>query len=304
VPLVTTFNRDKNLDHYIREFVDYLSIEKRRSPNTAKAYGRDMDKFSVEFQKTPLEDISTNQIRDFLLKLRKNGLSARSIARLQSSIRSFFVFLIDEKITDKNPAELLETPKAWQKLPGVLSLEEVDRLIKAPDLKTPEGLRDKAMLEVLYAAGVRVSELINLEANKVNLQMGFILAFGKGSKERLIPIGDAAKEAIENYTLMARPGFTKGQNIAPLFLTRRGGAMTRQGFWKIIKHYTLIQGINKPVSPHTLRHAFATHLLEGGADLRSVQQMLGHSDISTTQIYTHVMQTRLREIHEKYHPRP
>ncbi len=292
------------MDHYIREFVDYLSIEKRRSPNTAEAYGRDMGKFSAEFQKTPLEDISTNQIRDFLLKLRKNGLSARSIARLQSSIRSFYAFLIEEKITDKNPAELLETPKIWQKLPGVLSFEEVDRLISAPDPKTPEGLRDKAMLEVLYAAGVRVSELINLEAAKVNLEMGFILAFGKGSKERLIPIGDAAKQAIEDYMLIARPGFAKGRNIAPLFLTRRGGAMTRQGFWKIIKRYTLIQGINKPVSPHTLRHAFATHLLEGGADLRSVQQMLGHSDISTTQIYTHVMQTRLREIHEKYHPRP
>ncbi len=292
------------LQHYIREFVDYLSIEKRRSLNTTEAYRRDMNKFANEFKNDRLEDISVNNIREFLLKLRQSGLSTRSIARLQSSIRSFFEFLIQEKITDKNPAELLETPKLLQKLPDVLSLEEVDRLINAPDLKTQEGLRDKAMLEILYAAGVRVSELINLEASKVNLQMGFVLAFGKGSKERLIPIGDAAKHAVEDYVLRARPGFTKGRNVSELFLTRRGKAMTRQGFWKIIKRYTLIEGIKKPVSPHTLRHAFATHLLEGGADLRSVQQMLGHSDISTTQIYTHVMQTRLREIHEKYHPRP
>ncbi len=291
------------MEHYIREFVDYLSIEKRRSRNTAEAYGRDMAKFSAEFKSIPLEDISTNQIRDFLLKIRKSGLSAQSIARLQSSIKSFYGFLIEEKIVEKNPAELLETPKLWKKLPGVLNFDEVERLINAPDLKTPEGIRDKAMLEVLYAAGVRVSELIQLEASKVNLQMGFILAFGKGSKERLIPIGDAAKLAIEDYILRARPGFSKGKNVPQLFLTRRGAAMTRQGFWKIIKRYTLLEGITKPVSPHTLRHAFATHLLEGGADLRSVQQMLGHSDISTTQIYTHVMQTRLREIHEKYHPR-
>ena len=292
------------MGHYLREFIDYLSIEKRKSPNTTDAYGRDVGKFSKEFQGTHFKDISTAQVREFMLKLRSNGLSPRSIARLQSSIKSFYAFLIQEKVVDKNPAELLETPKLWQKLPGVLSFDEVGRLINAPDTETLEGLRDKAMLEILYATGVRVSELIKLEASKVNMQMGFIMAFGKGSKERLIPIGEAAKLAVEDYLLKARPGFIKGRMIPELFLTRRGGAMTRQGFWKIIKRYTLKEGITKTVSPHTLRHAFATHLLEGGADLRSVQQMLGHSDISTTQIYTHVMQKRLREIHGKFHPRP
>jgi integrase/recombinase XerD len=268
------------------------------------AYGRDVGKFANEFRDVPLEEISTLQVCEFLLKLRSNELSPRSIARLQSSIRSFYAFLIQEKVVKKNPAELLESPKLWQRLPGTLSFNEVGRLINAPNMKTLEGIRDKAMLEILYATGVRVSELIKLEGAKVNLQMGFILAFGKGSKERLIPIGEAAKLAVEDYILRARPGFTRGKIITDLFLTRRGGAMTRQGFWKIIKRYTLQEGIQKVVSPHTLRHAFATHLLEGGADLRSVQQMLGHSDISTTQIYTHVMHQRLREIHEKYHPRP
>ena len=200
---------------YIKEFINFLLIEKRRSSNTVEAYGTDLEKFSKKFRDVPLKKISTTLIRNFLLKHRKNGLSASSIARLQSSIKSFFSYLIEEKIIDINPAELLETPKLWKKLPVMMSLEEVEQLINAPDNNTPEGLRDKAMLEVLYATGVRVSELIQLEVQKTNLQMGFILAFGKGSKERLVPLGEAAKHAIESYILKARPGFSKGRSISP-----------------------------------------------------------------------------------------
>ena len=202
-----------------------------------------------------------------------------------------------------NPAEILESPQPWRKLPGVMSFQEVESLLAGPDPKTPAGLRDRAMLEILYSTGLRVSELVALSADNLNLEMGYVRTIGKGSKERVVPLGELAKEAVESYLLNARFVFAKKSHSKNLFLNRRGEKMTRQGLWKIIRQYALKVGIKSPVSPHGLRHAFATHLLEGGADLRSVQQMLGHSDISTTQIYTHVMQKHLRETHDKFHPR-
>ena len=229
------------------------------------------------------------------------------MARSLSSIKSFFKYLCQDKQFQNNPAEILETPKRWRKLPDVLSSEDVDKLLKCPDLESVLGLRDKAMLEILYASGLRVSELINLQVSQLDMQVGYLRTLGKGSKERIVPIGAMAKRAVENYILNSRPALVfsrkDGGKAEELFVTRRGRGMTRQGFWKLLKGYVTQANIRASVSPHTLRHAFATHLLERGADLRSVQQMLGHSDISTTQIYTHILGKRMLEIHQQFHPR-
>ena len=297
----------------IQEFSDYLRIEKRNSPHTVSAYRRDLIRFSTELAGQEVDSVTTADIRGFLISLREQGLSSASVARSLSSIKSFFKYLCqDKQFKDNpvqgNPAEILETPKRWRKLPDVLSPEDVDNLLKSPDTETVLGARDKAMLEVLYASGLRVSELINLKINQLDMEVGYLRTLGKGSKERIVPIGAMAKKAVEDYILNSRPALVSsrkdGGKPEELFVTRRGRGMTRQGFWKLLKGYVTQANIRASVSPHTLRHAFATHLLERGADLRSVQQMLGHSDISTTQIYTHILGKRMLEIHQQFHPRP
>ncbi len=285
------------------QFADFLLIEKRHSLNTQKSYIRDVAGFLSAVKALPFSEIDTEHVRHYFIGLRERGLSSASIARCMSSLKSFFRFLVDEKQIDASPVENLETPRKWRKLPETLSFEEVDAILSAPDLSHPRGLRDKAMLETLYASGLRVSELINLTPGDLNLQAGYLRSLGKGGKERAVPLGQTAREAIEDYFVKARPVILKGRVARELFVTRLGKKMSRQAFWEIIKGYALKAGIKIQVSPHTLRHAFATHLLEGGADLRSVQQMLGHADISTTQIYTHILQERMRQIHDEYHPR-
>ena len=291
----------------IQEFSDYLRIEKRNSPHTISAYRRDLVRFSALLADQKVESVTTADIRDFLISLKEQGLSVASVARSLSSIKSFFKYLCQDKKFQDNPAEILEAPKCWRKLPDVLSSEDVDNLLKSPDLESVLGLRDKAMLEILYASGLRVSELISLQVSQLDMQVGYLRTLGKGSKERIVPIGAMAKRGVENYILNSRPALISsrkdGGKPEELFVTRRGRGMTRQGFWKLLKGYVTQANIRANVSPHTLRHAFATHLLERGADLRSVQQMLGHSDISTTQIYTHILGKRMLEIHQQFHPR-
>ena len=295
------------METLIQEFSDYLRIEKRNSPHTISAYRCDLIRFSAELSGKTLDSVTTANIRSFLISLRSQGMSASSVARSLSSIKSFFKYLCQDKQLKNNPAIILETPKRWRKLPDVLTHEDVEKLLKGPDLNSKLGLRDKAMLEILYASGLRVSELVSLKVSQLNLEVGYLRTLGKGSKERIVPIGTLAKRAVENYILNSRRALISsrkdGRKADELFLTRRGLGMTRQGFWKILKGYVAKVNIKASVSPHTLRHAFATHLLERGADLRSVQQMLGHSDISTTQIYTHILGKRMLEIYQKFHPR-
>jgi integrase/recombinase XerD len=231
-------------------------------------------------------------------------LSMRSIARNLSAVKMFYRFLVSDGKIQGNPARLLSAPKLPRRLPDVLSSEEVERLLAQPDAPTGRGKRDRAMLELLYATGLRVSELVNLKMANINLEAGYVRTVGKGSKERMVPVGTKALEALKEYLTQGRASFMKKRTSSYLFLNPRGKPLTRQGFWKIIKRYGLAAGIRKKITPHSLRHSFASHLLEHGADLRSVQIMLGHSDISTTQIYTHVTRERLKQIHEKHHPRP
>jgi integrase/recombinase XerD len=291
------------MDALIQEFSEYLRIEKRHSPHTVAGYCRDLRRFSRIFPGASVSCLTTVDIRGFLLVLRAEGLSASSIARSLSSIKSFFRYLCQDKKLDENPAEILETPRRWRKLPNVLSMADVDKLLNSPDSNTAMGIRDKAMLEVLYATGMRVSELISVKGHNLDLVAGCLRTMGKGSKERIVPMGMVARKSVEDYLLNSRLVFAKGKKVEELFLTRRGKAMTRQGFWKLLKGYVRHCNIKADVSPHTLRHAFATHLLDRGADLRSVQQLLGHSDISTTQIYTHVLEKRMLEVHDQFHPR-
>ncbi|MZH40331.1 MAG: site-specific tyrosine recombinase XerD [Nitrospinae bacterium] len=287
----------------VKEYSDYLRIEKRQSPNTIEAYCRDLSRFARFFSDKDLFDLTTNDIRGFLLSLRDEELSPSSIARSLSSIKSFYRYLFQDKQLKNNPAEILETPGRLRKLPNVLSISDVEKLLNCPDKGTVIGLRDQAMLEVLYATGMRVSELVSVKGNNLDMLAGCLRTMGKGSKERIVPIGMVARKVLEDYLLNSRPVLAKGHKVEELFLTRRAKPMTRQGFWKILKNYVKQCNIKTDVSPHTLRHAFATHLLDRGADLRSVQQMLGHSDISTTQIYTHVLDKRMLEVHDRFHPR-
>lgn len=291
------------MEWFLEPYTQFLRIDKRHALNTLEGYFRDVSRFIDFFPKRRADSITTSEIRGYLLRLREKKLSSATLARNLSSLKSFFRFLATEGHIKTNPAEILESPTPWRKLPEVIALPEVENLLNAPDLKNASGLRDKAMLEVLYATGVRVSELISLKIKDIDLQVGYLRTMGKGAKERIVPIGDMAKESVQNYLLKARPRFLKNRNVPELFLTRLGKKMTRQGFWKILKKYALRAGLTNRVSPHTLRHAFATHLLDRGADLRSVQQMLGHSDISTTQIYTHILEARMKQIHDRYHPR-
>ncbi len=289
------------------QFISHLRIERGLSENTVSSYSSDLIKYFNYLEKRnklPLL-VVREDITEYIALIKKNnGYSARTIARNLSAIKMFYRFLISEGRLTDNPARLLEPVKLPSRLPGTLSHDEVEGLLAVPDNTTSLGQRDSAMLELLYATGLRVSELVGLHLVNVNLDPGFIRTVGKGSKERLVPMGDKARDAIKLYLTYGRLDLIRKRNVPHLFLNSRGSSISRQGFWKIIKKYGIMAGITKKITPHSLRHSFATHLLEGGADLRSVQIMLGHSDISTTQIYTHVSRERLKKIHEKYHPRP
>ena len=294
------------MDDLLDSFLSYLVVEKGLSENTLESYGRDLKKFLLFIKSrgiTSAREIKYGDILDFMTRSREEGLNATTIVRSMVSVKQFFKYLLSEKVLSEDPTAHIKTPKMKKAIPGVISLDDVESILGAPDESTPEGLRDAAMLEILYATGIRVSELIGLKLNDVNFELGFVVVYGKGSKERVVPIGDKAREKLLSYLRDSRPALLKGREAKSLFVTRRGAGMTRQGFWKIIKAQALKAGVTKKISPHTLRHSFATHLLERGADLRTIQVMLGHSDISTTQIYTHVESERLKEIHKKYHPR-
>jgi integrase/recombinase XerD len=288
----------------LRIFLDYLSVEKGLSSNTIHSYSLDLQKLFLFFREKKLSYAKAKEedLIQFVHDLSRAHLSPRSLARIISSMRSFYRFLVLDGIIPKSPASNLSTPKLWMDLPKFLTEREVAKLLAQPKIENPRGLRDRAMLEVLYATGLRVSELVTLMLRDVNLDQGFVLCRGKGGKERITPFGHSAREALEDYIRKARPQLLKRDNPA-LFLSTRGGPFTRQGFWKMLKRYGMKAGLEKKISPHVLRHSFATHLLERGADLRSVQLMLGHSQITTTQIYTHVSRKHLRKVYDKYHPR-
>lgn len=287
-------------------FLNYLLIEKGAAGNTLEAYRRDLDRYLTDLEKEGFASIKTvtpQDVVNFLVRTRQEGLSASSMNRTLAALRTFYKYLIREKILDESPLENIELAKVWMKLPDTLNPEEMNRLICQPGVDTPRQLRDSAMLELLYATGLRVSELISLSMNSINWQVGFLMVMGKGGKERVVPIGRTAYDILRHYVDEARPKLLQNKMTDTLFLNRFGRAFTRQGLWKIIVQYARKAGLQKNVHPHTFRHSFATHLLEGGADLRAVQVMLGHSDISTTQIYTHVTREKLKKIHQKYHPR-
>ncbi len=293
------------MQYFLTQYLNYLKVERGLSPNTIESYKRDIEKYIQYLNKKNIHDLNNvtrGIINDFLLHLQNNNLNSSSIARVQVAVRMFHKFLVEEQILKNNVTTLLESPRLFKKLPQVLNINDIDNILNAPDTTTNIGLRDKAMIELLYAAGLRVSELINIKVNDINLDSNIIKCFGKGSKERIIPLGKIAKQHIINYINLGKINFPIKNTMDYLFLTRLGKKFTRTGFWKIIKGYTKHLGLQ--VSPHTLRHSFATHLLERGADLRSVQEMLGHSDISTTQIYTHINRKLLKETHKKFHPRP
>lgn len=301
-------DKDYSENQLLDQFINQLRVERGLSKNTIVAYSHDLISFFDFLKQKGLSPIHISQ-EDLSSFIAENNtrLSPRSMARCLVSIRMFYRFLVSEGNIESNPARLLGIPKMYQHLPDVLSRDEVDSLLKQPKINTALGKRDKAILEILYATGLRVTELIGLKMHNINLEVGSIRTIGKGSKERIIPMGSKAIDSLKDYLSNSRPSFLK-KDLAKagsyIFLNSRGGHITRQGLWKIIRKYAPMAGITKSVTPHTVRHSFATHLLEGGADLRSVQIMLGHADISTTQIYTHVARERLKEIHEKYHPRP
>lgn len=288
-------------------FLEYLTVELGLSANTRQAYERDLRLFckTLGFKNSDaLVNVSREQITGYMTQLKKKGLAAATIARKLAAIKAFYRFMTAEGYMDANPAEVVEAGTKGIKLPRVLSEDEVVRLLNQPDITTAEGFRDRTMLEVLYATGMRVSELINLTLERVDLNMKYIIAFGKGSKERIVPLGSVAAEFLQQYLEKVRPKLTHAdRNTNIVFLAFGGHELTRQRFWQIIRAYGRKANINKALTPHILRHSFATHLLDNGADLRSVQELLGHSDISTTQIYTHLTNKRLRDIYAKAHPR-
>lgn len=285
-------------------YLDYVVVEKGLSRNSVASYGRDLRHFGHWLQEARIEidRVERLQLVRYFQALRSAGISARSVARALAAIRGFFRFAVSEKYLQSDPTENVENPKLWSNLPKTLPPDEVEALLAAPDRSSTLGLRDAAMLELLYATGLRVSELVRIRVDELVMDAGFLRTMGKGSKERIVPFGDAARDVIIRYLADARPELdTKGDPA--LFLTVRGRPMSRQMFWKTITNHARAAGVRSHISPHVLRHSFATHLLENGADLRSVQMMLGHSDISTTQIYTHISKARLQKIYESFHPR-
>jgi len=294
------------LDILLSEFIEYLQIEKGLSINTLKSYKSDLKKFMVYLNlkdNIALEKINNDFLSGYIYYLKKNNDSPASIARQVSSLRGFFKFLYMEHHLNTNPATYLETPKLPQTLPHVLNEKEVNTLLYASDGLNPLQLRNKAMLELLYATGMRVSELVNIELRQLNIEMAYIRCIGKGNKERIIPVGSMAVNSVKNYLNSGRGKLIKNSQENHLFVNNHGKGMTRQGFWKILKKCAIESGFDKNISPHTLRHSFATHLLANGANLRSVQELLGHTDVSTTQIYTHLTKGKLKEIYLKTHPR-
>lgn len=294
----------KYQEELLKIYCDYLAVEKGLSSNSLSSYALDIRKLFdfLDRSKKSLLKLKESDLVEFIHLQAQSGLSPRSLARLVSSLKSFFRFLLLENHIKKNPAEGLSSPSLWLTLPRVLTVEEVESLLEKPDLKKPQGVRDRAVLEILYGCGLRVSELVSLELKDVRLAQGFLICKGKGSKERIVPVGRAATRWLKTYLNQVRPLWDR-KGSAEIFLTRRGKPFTRQGIWKILKTYGQEAGLKDKIHPHVLRHSFATHLLERGADLRSVQMLLGHSQITTTQIYTHVSRDRLKQIYDRFHPR-
>lgn len=296
----------KESDRIWEDYLNYLLVEKGAALNTIDSYGRDLRRFFSWLnnnQGVRFDTVTETDIISYMGHLREEGLSVNSVNRAIAALRGFYRYLIREKIVTVSPLTDLQRAKVWLKLPGTISRAEMELLLAQPARNTARGLRDAAIMELLYATGLRVSELVDLKLNSINWQVGYLHTVGKGGKSRIVPIGKSAYILLKEYLEQVRPTFLKGKRSNQIFLTRLGEGFTRQGLWKIIKYYAAMAGIAKKVYPHTFRHSFATHLLEGGADLRAVQTMLGHADISTTEIYTHVTGERLKEIHQRYHPR-
>lgn len=294
------------MNSFIEEFINFLSVERGLSSNTLLAYRRDLNKYIYSLEKngvSALDHITKEKITNYIYAQKQQGLSANSICRGLAAIKMFHRFLVRERLMTHDPTELVDTPKIWKRVPDVLSQSEIEAIIKASLGEEWQRIRDNAMLELFYASGMRVSELVDLKIENINFDVGYVRCIGKGSKERIIPIGRKACFALEKYLSTARKRLLKKSDSSHLFVSRLGRKMSRQSVWKLIKYYAQKAKINKTIKPHTLRHSFATHLLEHGADLRSVQEMLGHADISTTQIYTHIDKDRLRTIHKQFHPR-
>ncbi len=291
----------------IGEFINYLSIERGLAANTLESYGRDLRQYLAYLRATArhlgLADASRANVISYLLRMEKEGMSPATIARRLAALKSFYQFLVRKSIIERDPTANLESPKLDRKLPKVLTIREVETLLRQPKTGTVSGLRDRAMLEVLYATGIRVSELVSLLVSDANLEMGYLRCAGRNGRERLVPLGSVACQAVADYLTRGRPKLVKDPGERCLFANHHGRRMTRQGFWKIVKKYAAEAGIRKSITPHTLRHSFATHLLERGADVRDVQEMLGHADVSTTQVYTHVNRGRLRDAYKSSHPR-
>ena len=287
------------------EFLHYLEVERGLSPHTLEGYRRDIEKLEAFVRKkgSALSSLDASDIREFLRDLHRRGLSLRSVARASSAVRGLFRFAAAEGFAASDPTEQIDSARAPKSLPRYLSLEEVESLLRTPDASTPDGLRDRAMLELLYATGLRVSELVSLRTRDLHFEVGYLVCRGKGRKERVVPYGRSAKKWIERYLVSSRPLLSPKPGEGGLFLSRRGRPMTRQRFFQLLKGYGRLAGIKRTLSPHVVRHSFATHLLERGADLRSLQLMLGHSNIGTTQIYTHVSRERLKRIYDQHHPR-
>ena len=295
-----------NLRFHHQDFIDHLTLERGLSPRTADAYRRDVGaliRFLIERGVLGPEFASAVDLREFVYDLKDRGLAATSIRRTISGVRTYFKYLLGEGVVAADPTDRLEPPRIWRRLPGALSRAEIERLLDAPDDTDPSYWRDKAMLEFAYASGVRVGELTALKVRDLDLEEGFAVVFGKGAKERVVPVGSAAVRALTLYLREVRPNLERGEGGGVVFLNRRGRPMSRMGVWKILQKHVKRAGITRRVTPHTLRHSFATHLLEGGADLAAIQEMLGHADISTTQIYAHVDREYLRDVHRRHHPR-
>jgi integrase/recombinase XerD len=290
-------------DELLNKFLNYLAVEKGRARNTVDSYERDLRKYLVFMAAKNPDDIAQADTVAFLSRLASEGIATPSIARCLAAVRGFHKYLLIDGFANTDPTVNLETPRGWKRLPKTLSGGDVEALLGQPDPATSIGMRDKAMLELLYATGIRVSELVGIRLRDINLERGFLIVFGKGSKERAVPLGESAMDFVQEYLDRARQALLGGRDSDYLFISSKRRGITRQMFWERIKFYGRKAGLAGTVSPHTLRHSFATHLLDNGADLRAVQAMLGHADISTTQIYTHVSRERLRRIHEKYHPR-
>jgi integrase/recombinase XerD len=296
----------------IETYLDHLRVERRLADHTLESYQRDLRKLAqyAAGRRRRLEQLDRHDLDRFVQELSGQGLSPRSVSRAVAAIRSFYRFVTLERRSDHNPADDLQAPRAWPALPKFLSADEVDRLIQTPDTSTVRGLRDRALIELLYATGLRVSELVQLRVADVNLEAAYLSCAGKGGKQRIVPIGDEACSWVRRYLTTARPALLgrkggKAGGAERLFVNARGGrALSRVGFWKILKQYATMANLGRELSPHVLRHSFATHLLDRGADLRAIQLMLGHADLSTTQIYTHVLEARLRAVYDRFHPRP